>query len=95
MVVQGMGWGKADYSIGLEAGKGEINGFRIGSEAYEMIGAYAMIIFKPILRPIVRIFIGSDARCGLRSRPVQHRRTDRGGLAQFAQRILRRSGTGH
>ena len=47
MIVQGMGWGKDDYSIGLEAGKAEISGFQLGLEAYEKIGAYAIIIFSP------------------------------------------------
>ena len=91
MVLPGKGWSKGDYSIGLETGIAEISVFSPNLETYEKIVAYAMIIFTRNMGNLVVY----DARCEL-SRPlVPDRRIDRGGLTQFAQGILRRSGTGH
>ena len=83
--------GKGDYSIGPESGKTEITGLPPGLETYEKIGAYAIIILALIAGNLVVL----NARCELIPPLVRYRRTDLGGLTQFAQRILRRSGTGH
>jgi len=47
----GLGWGKADYSIGTEAGKAKFSEIQPSLKTYEKTGGYAIIYLQSILTP--------------------------------------------